>query len=275
MPLKPSSMSLSRSAGSSCLVASHAREEVLQGEVEAGGHVVLADAVGVVGAQVRKVHGHGTVRVGADAVAVAVFAVIEVLVLVPQNRQRSPVGKFVASLLCWHRSGFDVLVGQGEKGDDHANHFADLGAPEACAGDHDVGGDDTFGGLDTGHATAGLLNARDRGVAQVLDACGFRALDQQLDGPGGTCQAVTGDVEPAQDVFLVQERVELLALSAGKDLAFDSPRGGVSELPLQIRQAGLGGGDFEATDLVEATDAVLGQGQELLNGVPGEGSHGL
>jgi hypothetical protein len=136
-------------------------------------------------------------------------------------------------------------------------------------------GDDTFGGLDTGHATAGLFDAGHRGVAQVLDPCSLRTLDQQLDCAGSAGQAIAGDVEAAKDVFLVQERVELLALSAGKDLAFDSPRGGVSELPLQIRQAGLGGGDFEATDLVEATDAVLGQGQELLNGVLGEGSHSL
>ena len=113
------------------------------------------------------------------------------------------------------------------------------------------------------------------GVAEVLDAGGFRALDEQLDCAGGVCQAVAGYVEATQDVFLVDERVELLAFLAGKDLAVDTPRGGIAELPLQVREAGLGGGNFQTAHLVEAADAVLAQGQELLNRVLGEGSHGL
>jgi hypothetical protein len=64
-------------------------------------------------------------------------------------------------------------------------------------------------------------------------------------------------VEAAKDVFLVKERVKLLALGAGEDLAVDTPCGGITELPLQVREAGLGGGNFKAADLIEAADAIL------------------
>ena len=188
------------------------------------------------GAEVVKVHGHGAVGVGTDAVAFAVLAVVKVLVLVSQNGQGGAVGQVVLALQCRHRSGLDVLVGQGQKRDGHADHFADLGAPEACAGNHDVRGDNALGRLDARDAPAGLFNTRDRGVAPVLDARGFRTLDQQLNGAGGVGQAVAGDMEPSQDVFLVQERVELHALCTRKDLAANSTRCGVSELPLQVRE---------------------------------------
>lgn len=106
-------------------------------------------------------------------------------------------------------------------------------------------------------------------------AGGLRALDQQLDSTGGEGQPVARYMQSAQDVFLIQEGVELLALIAGKDLAFDSPRCRVAELPLQVGEAGLGSGNFQAAYLVEAADAVLGQRQELFDRVFGECCHGL
>ena len=65
-------------------------------------------------------------RVGADAKPVAVFAVVEVLVLVAQDRQAGTVGQFVAAGQLGQRRGLDVLVGQRQQRHGHADHRADL-----------------------------------------------------------------------------------------------------------------------------------------------------
>ena len=115
-------------------------------------------------------------------------------------------------------------MGQREERDGHPDQLAHLGAPEACAGNHDVRRDHAFGGLDAGDAAVGLFDPGHLGVADVLHAGCFGALDEQLDCAGGQGQAVGGYMEAAQDVFLVDQRVELLALFAGEDLAVDAPR---------------------------------------------------
>ncbi|MNI71349.1 hypothetical protein D3C73_1272170 [compost metagenome] len=82
-------------------------------------------------------------------------------------------------------------------------------------------------------------------------------------------------MEATQDVFLIDERVQLLAFLAGEDLAVDAPRLCVAELAFQVSQAGLGGGNFQAAHLVEAALAVLRKGQKLFHRVLGEECHGL
>ena len=82
-------------------------------------------------------------------------------------------------------------------------------------------------------------------------------------------------MEATEDVFLIDQRVELLAFLAGEDLAVDAPRLCVAELALQVRQAGLRGGHFQSAHLVEAALAILGEGQELFHRVLGEERHGL
>jgi hypothetical protein len=215
------------------------------------------------------------VGIGADAVAFAVFAVVEVLVLVAQDGQRGPVRQFIAAAQLGYRGGLHVLVGQRKQGNRHPDHGADLRAPEAGAGDNDVGRNDPFGGLNAGNPPSGLLDARHGGGAAVLDARGFGALDQQLHGTSSACQAIAWHVEAAQDVFVIEERVELLALGGGEDPSFDSPGGCIAQLALEVGEPGFGGGDFQAAHLVEAADAVLCQGQQLFHGVLGERRHGL
>ena len=155
------------------------------------------------------------------------------------------------------------------------DHLSDFCAPETGARNDDIRRDDAVGGLDAGDAAVRLLDPGDGGVAQVRDARGFSALDQQLDCACCQGQAIGGDVEATKDVLFINEGIELLAFLAGEDLALDAPRSCVTQLALQVSQTGLSGGDLEATHLVEAALAIFSERKELLHGVFGKERHGL
>ena len=69
--------------------------EVVRSELEARGHPFAGDLVGRVGLQRVEVDGHRPVRVGADADPLAPFAVVQILVLVAQDRSLCPGGQLI------------------------------------------------------------------------------------------------------------------------------------------------------------------------------------
>ncbi len=221
MPLKPSAISAPRERGQELLGCPPSRQEVLLGEVQAGRHAVLGHLLGANLGQLLQVHGHGAVGVGADADPVAVLAVVEVLVLVAQDGQPGAVGVSSGSLRPIELRARAVVLtywwASGSSGTDMPDHRADLGAPEAGAGDHDVRRDHAVGRLDAGDSAAGLLDAGHGGGTEERDAgCAVR-FDQQLDGAGRGGQAVGGDVEAAEDLSSwVEQRVVLARTRRGR-----------------------------------------------------------
>ncbi|TKW52638.1 hypothetical protein CTA1_11786 [Colletotrichum tanaceti] len=255
------------------------RGEVVRREVEAGRHVALVDPPRGL-AQRGRDHGHRAVAVVADAELFAVLAVVEIAVLVPEDRELGVVVVVRGGILCrrrclapLRRNGLRlcVLVSDGEKGDGQADHGADLDAPEAGAREDQVGGDDAGGPRgDPRDASVAPLDAGDRGVLEIPDAGGAGALDEQLDGGGGQGQAVGGDVQAAEDDVGAQQGVDGLALGGGEETGLDAPGGGVTALALELLEPLGGLGHLEAADLVEAPhrqqlpDGVLGEGAERL-----------
>ncbi len=119
---------------------------------------------GGVGHQRRHVDGHRLVAVGPDAHAVDVFAEVQILVLVAQDRQPG-FGQFgVASDEGADLTGPRVLVGHRHQRDDEADLLGQLRTPEACRADHDVGFDDAGIRMYARHASACLDDAEHFGV---------------------------------------------------------------------------------------------------------------
>ena len=153
--------------------------------------------------------GMGRWRVAADADPVAVFAVVQVLVLVAQDGQAGAVGQFVAALQLRQRRGLDVLVGQRQQRHLHADHACRARGPRTRRRRPRCPPGSPGGRFDAGDLAVGLLDAGDGGGAEVGHAGLAGALDQQLNGAGGRGQAVGRDVQAAED--LVPSRVPVFS----------------------------------------------------------------
>jgi hypothetical protein len=140
--------------------------EVLLGERQHRGHD------GRLGRAEHVVHvdGHRAVAVVADADPVAVLPVVQVAVLVAQDRLARLQHLVAVAGQRGHRAGLGVLVGQRQQGDGEADHAADLRPPEAGAGDDDVGGVEPLVGLDAGDPAAGTQDPGYSGIERDLDA---------------------------------------------------------------------------------------------------------
>jgi hypothetical protein len=204
-----------------------------------------------------------------------VLAKVEVLILVPQDRE-ARLGEFgVATDQFGNLTGFRVLVRQGEQWHVHADQLTDVGPPEAGAGHDDVGGYYAVIGGDSGDLAAGVLDTDYLGRPLEHRAAGFCPPGERNDDTGGLGESVGLDVQAAEDPLLVEKRVELRTFGGVEDAAVDTPGGGPALFTVQVRESLFGGGDLESTELAEAPFAVDVKAHELLDGVSSQFSHRL
>ncbi len=206
------------------------RLEILGGEGEPGRHRLRRDAFGIRRGQLRQVDRHRPVGVGTDPEPVTEFAEIQVLILVPQNRQagmaagadslRSRVGD------PGQRCGFHVLMGQGQQRNRHANQIADGGTPETCGGNNDVGTEGFVAGAHPGDTAGVGINTRHGGATDKPCPARFSPRLQELDGEQRRGQPVRRNVQGTQDVVAVHERMQFDGFVRIEEAGLESPGGG-------------------------------------------------
>ncbi len=195
-----------------------------------------------------------------------------------QDRQTGTVRVGVATAESVDRRGDRVLMSQRQQGHRHPDHGPDLRAPEACAGDDQIGADGvllhTRADAYPGDATAGLLDPDHLGAAVEDHAGAPTASDQQLHRARREREPVGGRVVATEELVAVQQGVQAYALLRIDQAGVDPPGLGPAELALQIGPPGGRGGHLQTTDLIEAGAAVGRHVQQLLHGVAGEQGHG-
>ena len=250
------------------------RREVLLGERQHGGLPRGGDLVDL--GQLVERDRHRAVGVGADAEPVVVLAVVEVLILVAQDRQARLDGLVVAPDQVGDLPGERVLVGERQQGHRHADHRPDLPAPEPRAAHDDVGRELAGVGLHAGDPPAVLGDAGDAHRPVEHRPAALGAPDQRGHRAGGLREPVGGGVQAAEDAVAVEQRVQARALLDVDDLGGHAPRGGPALLAVQVGEALRGRRDLETTDLVEAPVPVVRpapEREELLDGVAREPAH--
>ena len=107
---------------------------------------------------------HRAMTVVADTEAVAVLPVVEVAVLMAQDRQRGLCDSRIGAVARFERRGVCVLMRHRDEGDGEPDAAAELSAPETCAAHHDVGVDDPGRGADATYLTVAFDDIDHLGV---------------------------------------------------------------------------------------------------------------
>ena len=272
--MKPESSFVSPRAGSSSRALLPGRGEVLLGERQHRGLPGLGDPVDL--GQLVERDRDRPVGVGADAEPVVVLAVVEVLVLVAQDRQAGLDGLVGAADEVGDLPGERVLVRERQQRHAHADHRTELLSPEPRAAHDDVRRELARVGHHPGDAPGVMGDGGDAHRPVEHRPAALGAPDQRGDRAGGLGQPVGGGVQATEDPLAVEQRVQPRALLDVDDLGGHAPRGGPPLLAVQVGEALGGRRDLEAADLVEAPVTVArspAELEELLDGVAREPAH--
>jgi hypothetical protein len=136
-----------------------------------------------------------------------VFAEVQVLILVAQDRQAGLRGFGVAADEIWHLVGLRVLMRQGQQRDVHAHHRADVRAPEPGAGHDDIGGNRPVRCCDARDASAALFDSDHLGGSTEHRAARLGAPREHRNDARRLGQPVGRHIQSANDFRLVDERV--------------------------------------------------------------------
>ncbi len=208
----------------------------------------------------------------ADAEAVVALAVVQVGVLVAQDR--------ADRLLRLAGEGGDgagpgELVGERRQRQVHAGHAGDPRAPDAGAAHDDVGFQVAPVGAHSRHLAVGPEHVQHLVTGEEADPASGGPADLRLHGEDGLGEAVGGHQEAAEDPVAVDQRMRFDALVRRQQARLDAPGGDPAVAAVEFGEALRGGGHFEAADLEEAGLAVDVERAELLDGVAGQFRHGL
>jgi len=111
-----------------------------------------------------------------------------------------------------------VFAGMERHG--HADTGRDIPSPHAAAQHHIVGVDPALGRRHAAHPGAIMMNLSDLGFLKNLHAAGAGALGERLGDIHGVGIAVAGDVNAADDIVHIHERVQRANLAGAYDVDF-------------------------------------------------------
>ncbi len=217
---------------------------------------------------------HRPVAVGADPDPVAMLAVVEVGILVAQDRLARLPRRVVHQAR--HLPGLGVLVRHRQQRHRQPHHLADLRAPEPGAGHDEVRRDHALVGDDTGDAATLTRDVDDGVLAEETSAPLHRPPSLRLTSAQRLGQTVARDVQAPQDLVRVHQRVQPRALlRVDQPRSLDAPRLRVAVPAVQLSPALRGRRDLQAADGVEAPGPVQRQVRELAHRVLRQLGHRL
>ncbi len=206
---------------------------------------------------------HGPMSVRPNAHRLPVRPEVEVGVLVPQNRL--PRQHFRADRQITRER---VLVRHRHQRNGQPDHLPQHRPPHPGTRHDDVGGIGAGLGAHPGDPITGRLD-RDHLLPELEPRASLhRPPSLDLGRQHGLREPVARNQEPAQNPVPVHQRVQRRHLVRPDEPALHTPRRRPAVPTREIRQPGLGGGDLQAADLVEAPQTGV-----LLDRVAREGRH--